>query len=65
MEENKFIVKDVTGVEKSKVEIEEQLLKKHEDKFEQEEVSQTEATSESSINDSDVLSYIKNRFYLD
>jgi len=62
MEENKFIVKDVTGVEKSKVEIEEQLLKKHEDKFEQEEVSQTEATSESSINDSDVLSYIKNRY---
>ena len=34
MEENKFIVKDVSGVEKSKVEIEEQLLKEHEEKFE-------------------------------
>ena len=62
MEENKFIVKDVTGVDKSKVEIEEQLLKKHEEKFEQEEVSQTEVSSESSVNDSDVLSYIKNRY---
>jgi len=34
MEENKFIVKDVSGVEKSKVEVEEQLLKEHEEKFE-------------------------------
>jgi len=31
MEENKFVVKDVSGVEKSKVEIEEQLLKEHEE----------------------------------
>ena len=34
MEENKFVVKDVSGVEKSKVEIEEKLLKEHEEKFE-------------------------------
>ena len=34
MEENKFVVKDVSGVEKSKVEVEEQLLKEHEEKFE-------------------------------
>lgn len=34
MEENKFTVKDVSGVEKSKVEIEEKLLKEHEEKFE-------------------------------
>ena len=32
MDENKFTVKDVSGVEKSKVEIEEQLLKEHEEK---------------------------------
>jgi len=31
MEENKFVVKDVSGVEKSKVEIEEKLLKEHEE----------------------------------
>ena len=34
MEENKFTVKDVSGVEKSKVEVEEKLLKEHEEKFE-------------------------------
>ena len=34
MEENKFIVKDVSGVEKSKQEIEEKLLKDHEQKME-------------------------------
>ena len=34
MDEQKIIVKDVTGVEKSKVEIEEKLLKEHEEKFE-------------------------------
>jgi hypothetical protein len=34
MEENKFTVKDVSGAEKSKVEIEEKLLKEHEEKFE-------------------------------
>lgn len=34
MEENKFVVKDVSGVEKSKVEVEEKLLKEHEEKFE-------------------------------
>ena len=34
MEENKFTVKDVSGAEKSKVEVEEQLLKEHEEKFE-------------------------------
>ena len=34
MEENKFVVKDVSGVEKSKVEVEEILLKEHEEKFE-------------------------------
>ena len=34
MEENKFTVKDVSGVEKSKVEVEETLLKEHEEKFE-------------------------------
>jgi len=34
MDENKFTVKDVSGVEKSKVEVEEQLLKEHEEKFE-------------------------------
>ena len=33
MDENKFTVKDVSGVEKSKVEVEEQLLKEHEEKF--------------------------------
>ena len=33
MEENKFIVKDVSGAEKSKVEVEEKLLKEHEEKF--------------------------------
>ena len=33
MEENKFVVKDVSGVEKSKVEVEEKLLKEHEEKL--------------------------------
>jgi len=33
MEENKFTVKDVSGAEKSKVEVEEKLLKEHEEKF--------------------------------
>ena len=33
-EENKFTVREVTGVEKSAVEVEEQLLKEHEEKFE-------------------------------
>ena len=34
MDENKFTVKEVTGVEKSKVEVEVELLQKHEEKFE-------------------------------
>ena len=34
MEENKFNVREVTGVEKSAVEVEEKLLKEHEEKFE-------------------------------
>ena len=70
MEEEKFIVKDVSGVEKSKVEVEEQLLKDHEEKFDQEsnddpidkvEVPE-EQTPVSELNDADVLSYIKNRY---
>ena len=34
MDQNKFTVKDVSGVEKSKVEVEEKLLKEHEEKNE-------------------------------
>ena len=62
MEEGKFIVKDVTGVEKSKVEIEEQLLKKHDEKFEQEEAIEPGASAESSINEDDVLSYMNTKY---
>ena len=51
MEENKFVVKDVSGVEKSKVEIEEKLLKEHEEKFEEntkeeKQVEQVDTSSE-------------------
>ena len=68
--EEKFIVKEISGIEKSKVEIEEQLLKEHEEKFDQEsnddpidkvEVPE-EQTPVSELNDADVLSYIKNRY---
>lgn len=69
MEENKFTVKDVSGVEKSKVEIEEKLLKDHEEKFEatenvdlKEEEQQEVETQTSELNEADVLSYIKNRY---
>ena len=74
MEEPKFTVKDVTGAEKSKVEIEEQLLKEHEEKFEdssdKEETTEkveipTEEAPASELNDADVLSYIKNRYNKD
>lgn len=51
MEENKFTVKDVSGAEKSKVEIEEKLLKEHEEKFEATEsnpnVERVDASAES------------------
>ena len=51
MEENKFTVKDVSGAEKSKVEIEEKLLKEHEEKFEATEsnpnVERVDASTES------------------
>ena len=73
MDENKFTVKEVTGVEKSKVEVEEELLQKHEDKFEDSDSEET--TTEKvevetkeveapapELNDADVLSYIKNRY---
>tara|TARA_R100000149_G_C5873807_1_gene137549 strand:+ start:569 stop:1699 length:1131 start_codon:yes stop_codon:yes gene_type:complete len=50
MDENKFTVKDVSAVEKSKVEIEEQLLKEHEEKTQTETpeptVETVEATAE-------------------
>tara|TARA_B110000211_G_scaffold218444_1_gene263260 strand:- start:526 stop:1632 length:1107 start_codon:yes stop_codon:yes gene_type:complete len=68
--EEKFIVKEISGIEKSKVEVEEQLLKEHEEKFDQEsnndpidkvEVPE-EQTPVSELNDADVLSYIKNRY---
>ena len=76
MDENKFTVKEVTGVEKSKVEVEEELLKKHEEQFE--DSNSEETTTEKveipevetkeveapapELNDADVLSYIKNRY---
>ena len=68
--EEKFIVKDVSGVEKSKVEIEEKLLKDHEEKFEttsdEDVIDQVEIPVEetpvSELNDADVLSYIRNRY---
>ena len=73
MDENKFTVKEVTGVEKSKVEVEEELLQKHEEKFEDSnseettiekvevETKEVEAPAPE-LNDADVLSYIKNRY---
>ena len=76
MDENKFTVKEVTGVEKSKVEVEEELLQKHEEKFEgsdseetttekveipEVETKEVEAPAPE-LNDADVLSYIKNRY---
>ena len=70
-EENKFTVREVTGVEKSAVEVEEQLLKDHEEKFDdstntEPEVDRveipTEETPATELNDADVLSYIKNRY---
>ena len=68
--EEKFIVKDVSGVEKSKVEVEETLLKEHEEKFEpisnEDSIDKVEMPKEetpvSELNDADVLSYIKNRY---
>ena len=76
MDENKFTVKEVTGVEKSKVEVEEELLQKHEEQFE--DSNSEETTTEKveipevetkeveapapELNDADVLSYIKNRY---
>ena len=70
MDEQKIIVKDVTGVEKSKVEIEEKLLKEHEEKFEStenkdsepEKIEVKEETPAPELNDADVLSYIKSRY---
>ena len=70
-EENKFTVREVTGAEKSAVEVEEQLLKEHEEKFDdstntEPEVDRveipTEETPAPELNDADVLSYIKNRY---
>ena len=70
-EENKFTVREVTGVEKSAVEVEEQLLKEHEEKFDdstntEPEVNRVEIPPEETpaleLNDADVLSYIKNRY---
>ena len=68
--EEKFIVKEISGIEKSKVEVEEQLLKEHEEKFEPTSNEDTidkveipeEQTPVSELNDADVLSYIKNRY---
>ena len=68
--EEKFIVKEISGIEKSKVEVEEQLLKEHEEKFYQESNNDPidkvevpkEKTPVSELNDADVLSYIKNRY---
>lgn len=89
MDQNKFTVKDVSGVEKSKAEVEEKLLKEHEEKNEtstndtnvervdasttsadtntkQKEVQQEGETQKetpvSELSDTDVLSYIKNRY---
>ena len=70
-EENKFTVREVTGAEKSAVEVEEQLLKEHEEKFEdstntEPEVDRVDIPTEEApapeLNDADVLSYIKNRY---
>ncbi len=70
-EQPKFTVKEVTGEEKSRAEVEEQLLAKHEEKFtdskpKEEEVEKVEVKKEeapaSEINDADVLKYIKNRY---
>ena len=70
-EQPKFTVKEVTGEEKSRAEVEEQLLAKHEEKFadskpKEEEVEKDEEVREeapvSEINDADVLKYIKNRY---
>tara|TARA_R100000951_G_scaffold98197_3_gene88096 strand:- start:163 stop:1293 length:1131 start_codon:yes stop_codon:yes gene_type:complete len=70
-EQPKFTVKEVTGEEKSRAEVEEQLLAKHEEKFadnkpKEEEVEKVEEVKEeapaSEINDADVLKYIKNRY---
>tara|TARA_R110002051_G_scaffold202676_1_gene269257 strand:- start:1445 stop:2554 length:1110 start_codon:yes stop_codon:yes gene_type:complete len=70
-EENKFTVREVTGAEKSAVEVEEQLLKEHEEKFDdstntEPEVNRVEIPTEETpaleLNDADVLSYIKNRY---
>lgn len=70
-EQPKFTVKEVTGEEKSRAEVEEQLLAKHEEKFtdskpKEEEVEKVEEVKEESpaseINDADVLKYIKNRY---
>ena len=70
-EENKFTVREVTGDEKSAVEVEEQLLKEHEEKFDdstntEPEVDRVDIPTEEApapeLNDADVLSYIKNRY---
>ena len=57
MEENKFTVKDVSGVEKSKAEVEENLLKEHEEKFETSEsntnVERVDASTESAAPDTE------------
>ena len=76
MDENKFTVREVTGAEKSAVEVEEKLLKEHEEKFEDSNSEETttekvqipevetpkEETPAPELNDADVLSYIKNRY---
>ena len=71
IEQPKFTVKEVTGEEKSRAEVEEQLLAKHEEKFEDSkpekevekvEVKEKEEAPASEINDADVLKYIKNRY---
>ena len=82
MEENKketqeqqFTVREVSGEEKSRAEVEQELLDKHEEKFddakpkeeevekvELKETSNEDKTPASELNDADVLSYIKNRY---
>ena len=76
MEDQKFVVKEVTGIEqKSTQEIEKALLEKHEEKFsdskeetivpaveEKIEDSSSEESKSDGLNDESILSYIKERY---
>jgi hypothetical protein len=78
MDNEKFIVKEVSEVEqKSRAQVEEELLQKHEDQFQDsessenveevdaaptEEATQPEAQERTGLKDEDVLEYIKSRY---